>query len=91
MTHNGATIHLLNEHHGEVIHLKWNPNNKFLATAGHCDNYVDIWDLSSLGALNFGDLSALNQQIVTSSSSPKNLKPHLYLRHIALPGNSDSI
>ena len=44
LVNNGTSIQVINEHHGEVIYLKWNPLQKLLATGGHNDNIVDIWD-----------------------------------------------
>merc|ERR1740117_869458 len=34
------------EHSGEILHSKWNPFKKMLATGGTGDYYVDIWDFN---------------------------------------------
>ena len=43
---NGSSIRVINEHQGGIMYSKWHPSKKFLATGGHGDYYVDIWDYS---------------------------------------------
>jgi hypothetical protein len=39
---------IINEHSGEILHSKWNPFQKMLATGGTGDYFVDIWDFNHL-------------------------------------------
>lgn len=87
LVHNGHSIHVINEHHGQVLYLKWSQNQKMLATGGHKDNYVDVWNLTNIGGGL--DPHALNNMMITSSSSPKNLRPLLQLRHIPIQNSPD--
>ena len=77
---NGESIHVLNEHCGEILLLKWNQNKKYLATGGSGDNYVNVWDFGQLSKMSTDDLNPGNQ--TTSPSSPKIQLPIAQLRHI---------
>ena len=48
LTSNGQNIMIINEHSGEILHSKWNPFQKMLATGGTGDYFVDIWDFNHL-------------------------------------------
>ena len=76
LVHNGKSVFVINEHHGEVIYLKWNPMEKMLATGGHNDNYVDVWDFAIIGS-HIGDNSVVANMIGTSASTPKSVNPRL--------------
>jgi WD40 repeat protein len=75
-------VHILNEHQGEVIFLKWNPLQKLLATGGQNDNVVDVWDLTELAALS--EKGAFSPKQPSSS-----LKPLLQLQHSLPKGQTD--
>ena len=41
---NGISIHIVNEHQGEIFFSKWNPFKRLLATGGASDYFVNLWD-----------------------------------------------
>ena len=54
LKHNGSSLHILNDHKGEIFFSKWNPTKNFLATGGAGDNVVDIWDFDLVSTKNEG-------------------------------------
>lgn len=54
LKHNGNTLHILNDHKGEIFFSKWNPIKNLLATGGAGDNVVDIWDFDLVSTKNGG-------------------------------------
>lgn len=47
---NGISIHVINEHQGEIFFSKWNPYKRLLATGGAGDYFVNIWDYNQISA-----------------------------------------
>ena len=47
---NGSSIRVINEHEGGIMYSKWHPNKKILATGGHGDYYVDVWDYNLINS-----------------------------------------
>jgi len=86
---NGDSIHIINEHCGEILLVKWNQNKKLLATGGGNDNYVNIWDFSQMPRLHAEDPSLSGNLVGTSASSPKSHMPIAQLKHISKVDFSD--
>jgi len=73
LKHNGNSIHILNDHKGEIFFSKWNPTKNFLATGGAGDNVVDVWDFDLINGKNGGP----------------NQSPWLSLRHISVQNEAE--
>jgi hypothetical protein len=68
---NGISIHMIEEHQGEIFFSKWNPFKRLLATGGAGDYFVNVWDYNQISA---------GSNIATLVSPAL---PVLWLRHIS--------
>jgi WD40 repeat protein len=90
---NGSSIVLANEHLGEIVHSKWNPSKKILATGGNGDCFVDLWDLTQP---NSGVLKPMKQLrhisvVNTNDTQPERGDENHYISSIQWSNNGDKL
>ena len=68
---NCGNLRIISEHKGLIFFSRWNPLQMMLATGGHGDNFVDVWDYNLISKAKF-------------STSNVNPKPLIQLQHIDL-------
>lgn len=85
---------LLNEHLGEIVHSKWNPNKKLLATGGNGDYFVDLWDFTTPS--NSGQLKPMKQlrhisMMNTNETQPERADENHYISSVQWSNHGDRL
>jgi WD40 repeat protein len=82
---------MINEHQGEIVHSKWNPNKKLLATGGNGDCFVDLWDLTTNSSKPMKQLRHISGINANETTMPARSDENHYISSMQWSNNGDRL